>query len=331
MPHSTRSIRVGIASLIALLLIGGAYAISGPNPWFGLGRVAEAQSAEELLKEYAVQDTDTDGLPDWQESLYGTDPRNPESFRAGIKDGEAVAQGLIEPKVMVRAQEEPTNLETVPGTAGAPNSLTDRFAQAFLTRYLNNRGELPPTAESMQSFVEAGVADLIATSAVPDRYALSDVRTSGSSGTEALRSYVVAVEAAFDAHEIPGRRSELAYFSDALRGDVRALSFIDDVSEEYENIARDLMGINVPSEARQAHLAIANALVRLSEASADLASMDEDPLRALVGITLYQRYPDELIAAFANLGGVLSAYQVQIAAGSPGFDAYTSAMEAVSQ
>ncbi|MDP3402478.1 MAG: thrombospondin type 3 repeat-containing protein, partial [bacterium] len=132
MAHSTRTLRIAAASLLAVLMVGGTYLSTGPNPFFGLTRIVGAQSSEELLREYAAKDSDSDGLPDWQEALYGTDPFNPESFRVGILDGEAVAQGLIEPRVTVRAEKEPTNLDSIPGTVAAPSSLTDRFSQTLL-------------------------------------------------------------------------------------------------------------------------------------------------------------------------------------------------------
>ena len=306
-------------------MIGGAYAFSGPTPW---GRVVEAQSAEELLKEYAAKDTDTDGLPDWQESLYGTDPRNPESFRAGMKDGEAAAQGLIEPKVAVRPPDEATDIESVPGTAAAPSSITDRFAQAFLSQYLNNRGESVPTVEEMNAFVQAGVSDLLAQGGSPAKYSERDIVLSSDSSDVGIRTYLAAMDVAFESHEIPGRKSELAYFSDALAGNSGALSSISDASAAYASIERDLMRIPVPNDLRRAHLAIANALAHLHEASADLAAMDEDPLRALVGLTFYEQYPDDLLAGFANLYAVLQARQIVIPEGAPGYDAYVSARKA---
>ena len=325
MAHSARTVRIAAASILALVMVGGSYLLSGPTPW---GRIVEAESAEELLKAYAAKDTDTDGLPDWQESLYGTNPNDPESFQAGMKDGEAVAQGLVTPKVAVRPADEPTDIDSIPGKAAAPSSITDRFAQAFLSQYLNNRGERVPTVEEMNAFVEGGIADLLAEGGSPARYGTSDVAASPDSSDEGLRAYVVAVERAFEANEIPGRKSELAHFSDALKGDTGALASIAAISREYAGIERDLMLVPVPAEFRQAHLAMANAFAHLSEASADLAAMDEDPVRALVGLSLYKQYPDDVLAGFANLYAILEARQISFAEGMPGFDAYTSAKEA---
>jgi hypothetical protein len=328
MAHSTRTLRIVAASVVSLLMMGGTYALTGPNPFFGLNRIAEAQSSEELLREYAAKDTDTDGLPDWQEALYGTDPANPESFQLGIKDGEAVAQGLIAPKVTVRAEDEMTDIATIPGTAAAPNSLTDRFAQTLLTQYLQNRGENPPTSAEIVTFVEAGIKDLSASASSPDAFSSVDVRVSATGGDAGLRAYAAQVDAAFAQNTVPTEKNELSYFADALAEDARALRKIGEISQAYEDIANAMMRIAVPSETRQAHLGIANALMGMSAVTADMASMKEDPLRALMGIGLYEREGARLTAAFTNLSGIFSARQVVIDPSAPGYGTYYISLRA---
>ena len=43
-------------------------------------------------------DSDGDGLTNWQEYVYGTDPYNADTDGDGISDGEAVRRGLIASK-----------------------------------------------------------------------------------------------------------------------------------------------------------------------------------------------------------------------------------------
>jgi len=48
----------------------------------GLTQITEAQL-----------DSDNDGLKDWEEKLWGTDPNNPDTDGDGVKDGEELKQG----------------------------------------------------------------------------------------------------------------------------------------------------------------------------------------------------------------------------------------------
>lgn len=324
MAHSARTLRLAAASTLALLMIAGTYVSTGPNPFFGAGRIAIAQTSEELLREYATKDTDADGLPDWQEALYGTDPNNPESFQAGIPDGEAVAQGLIEPKVAVRPEDEPTDPDSIPGTTAAPSSITDRFAQALLTQYLTNRGETPPTQEEIVGFVKGAVANLSAQSLSPAVYDAGDVTVAGS-GAAAVRAYAAAAEAAFAANTVPSDKNELSYFADALKGDEKALAQLGRIGDAYAAMATALMGVAVPSEARQAHLTIANGLMRMSDVTQDMATLKTDPLRALMGIALYEKATRDMGAGFVNLAGIFRAQGVVIEETEPGYEIYYSA------
>ena len=321
MAHSARTIRIVAASALALVMVGGTYLLTGPTPW---GRIAEAQSAEELLRAYAAKDTDTDGLPDWQEALYGTNPNDPESFQAGMKDGDAVAQGLVTPKVAVRPADEPVDPDSIPGVAAAPTSVTERFARTFLEQYLANRGENPPTQEEMLAFVKGSMDDLASQSASAPRYGTADLRA--SSGT--LAAYAGQLETAFANNTVASDKNELSHFSDALAGDKAALRKLSAVSDAYENIAAAAIVIPVPAEARQAHLAIANALVHMGEISADMAAMESDPVRALMGIALYERYARELVSGFANLSAVFDARDVSVPEGVPGFYIVKTAKDA---
>jgi len=304
-------------------MIGGAFAFSGNDPLFGLGRIAEAQSSEELLREYAAKDTDTDGLPDWQEALYGTDPLNPQSFKAGVQDGDAVAQGLIEPKVMVRAENEPTDPESIPGTKAAANSLTDRFAQTMMKQYLLNRGEKPPTQEEVLVFVKAGIADLEATTDVKAVYSLDDVENAPDSGTAALKGYAARMERSLAAHNIRTEKNELAYFSDAMKGDTEALERIQEISDAYKASARALIDVPTPAGTKRAHLDFVNALMSMSSVTADMASLETDPLRALMGIGLYDTVARRSVVALSEMNSTFSTGGVFIPEGTEGAEFLT--------
>ncbi len=327
MVYPARKLRIIGASLVAVLMVAGAYAASGPLSFFGIN-VVGAQTSAELLREYAAKDSDNDNLPDWQEALYNTDPYNAESFRAGMSDGDAVAQGLIQPKVAVAEAPEPIDPSTVPGTVATPNSLTERFGQTLLKQYLLSRGENVPTSEEAASFVEAGVANLIEDNEVPDAFSISKVISSGTTGPAAMKAYAGAVEQAFVHNSVVSTKDELSYFADALRGDTSALKKLSSISTAYSDISSALMRIAVPNEARAAHVAMANALMHMSETTADMAAMETDPLRALLGVGIYQQYANRIISSFAAVSRIFEAQQITIPTGSAGAGFIQTAQEA---
>ncbi|HEX2792768.1 MAG TPA: thrombospondin type 3 repeat-containing protein [Candidatus Paceibacterota bacterium] len=318
MAHSTRTVPIVIASVIAVLLVGGAYVLSGPIPFIN---TVGAESTEELLKAYAAKDTDGDGLPDWQEALYGTDPENPQSFQAGMTDGEAVAQGLLTPQPVATAAEEVS--DDFPGTDAAPGSLTDQFAKRFFENYLLTRGGTPPSEEQMLSFVQSAVNEISRSALYADAYSSRDMRISANGGKAGLGAYAAASERAFAENTVPADKDALSYFSDAIEGgDTEAYAQLQSMSDAYKGIASAMVEVPVPVETAATHLRIVNSLMHMSRTLADMAAMPTDPLRAMVGIGAYDERSKEMIRAFAALGEDFRLAGVSLSEGEEGFYVY---------
>lgn len=317
MAHSTRTIPLIVASVTAVLLIAGAYVLSGPIPF--IDRVT-AESSDELLRSYAVKDSDADGLTDWQESLYGTDPTNPTSFRADLLDGEAARQELLTPKTIVPEQDLTTNL---PGADPAPSSLTEAFSKKFLGQYLLTRGTEPPTEEAMANFVSDAIAELVRTGLASPRYASADVRIASGDDAAAFRAYMKEMQAVSDAHEPLLEDRDVALIRSAIeKSDADALTKLQDMSETYADLAEAVMEVRVPRSAVEAHVATANALSYLSIATADVAAYTDDPIRTLLGIGEYRESIRLTLEALALMHGPMTRSGVVVDAGAPEYDFY---------
>jgi hypothetical protein len=300
----TRTRTITISLIIAVVLIVGAFYYSGHSLSLHPAS-ANAESSEELLKAYAEKDTDSDGLPDWQEALYGTSPTNAHSVRPTLTDSQAVAQGLVTPQYADAASANaPTpskKATTVPGPAAAPGSLTEQFAQLFFNNYLGNRGSTPPSADEMQTFVQSAIAELETSQVKTDAYAATDMKVAGNGG-DALRAYAGAMDDAFAAHTVQLPYDELTYFSDAVeKNDATALKNVGLIGAAYVNVSRDAAKASVPDEAAAAHLALVNAMARLGNTINDMATVDDDPIRAMLGL---QSYPGDLATFVSALGAM---------------------------
>ncbi len=304
-----------------MILVIGAYIASGRQvPILSVN----AESSEELLKEYAVKDTDSDGLADWEEALYGTDPRDAHSVRATLTDKEAVTQGIATPRYAGQSFAAATSTVAVevPGVPAAPDSLTEQFSRLFFSNYMTTRGDAPPSPEAAQSFVTSAVAELTATHGQTIAYAAGEVRVSGS-GAAALRTYAVAVENAFFANDPKQTASELAYFQDAVqKGDTSGLSKLAIISNAYAGLGRDLMTISVPTEAATAHLSFANAVARLSTSVADMGAFEKDPLRAMLGLGQYENDAESFRTALTLLAEAFTSNNLVLTPGEAGYYTY---------
>jgi len=292
-----------------------AVVISGPLP-FHLNK-ANAESTHDLLVSYAAKDSDNDGLPDWEEALYGTDPNNPHSISATVTDGDAVTQGLVKPK-FAGATTTPVSASAIPGVSAAPTTVTDQFARALFSQYLSQHTAATPTPDEIATFVEQGVADLSSQQTAPDAFNAGQVRVIGT-GSDALVSYAAAAESAMAKNTVSSDKNEIEYFGDAVeKNDLTALPKIKKIGSAYTALAKAYMAIPVPKEAAVPHLAIANAMARLGGDITDMSTMTNDPLRAYLGLAKYENDAPLLVSGLSALQNVYASEQTNIHEGSSG-------------
>lgn len=310
------------------MLVIGAYILSGGH--LPSASSVSAESTDALLKAYAAKDTDSDGLPDWEEALYGTDPNNAHSVRADLTDGQAVAQGLATPKYSGQPttpkQSAPAiTASQIPGPTPANGSLTEQFAILFYNNYVTTRGDVHPTAAQMQTFAQGAVTELVKTRVRADAFSASNIKVVGS-GTDALKAYAIAAEGAFKQHASKTPYGASTYFADAVeRSDATALKNLKEIATSYADTAKALATIQVPREAAQAHLALANAMARVAATVDDLASVANDPIRGMLGLGSYDGDSKGFEDAMILVGKMFVAAGVSMNQGDPGYGYFRAA------
>ncbi|MDE1966418.1 MAG: hypothetical protein KGI41_04230 [Patescibacteria group bacterium] len=319
------------ATLLAIVAAAGliflAYAYGKP-PAASAPVVVNAASTNALLATLASKDSDGDGLPDWEEALYGTDPHKVDTFGYGMTDAEAVAKGLIVPKVLQQATS--TDLSaSIPSGLPANNSLTDQFGKALFAQYLQAAPNGTQLSQAdMNTFLTGALGALNAATPEQDSYAASQMKVQGT-GPDALRQYAADAEAAFGANTVSANQSELAYFRDALQqNDPASLTKVAEIGAAYTKIAAALAKMPVPSELEQYHLALVNAFARLGTATSDMALIGTDPLRSALGVSRYQADSLLMLNALSSIAQVFGSESVTLVSGEKGYYFYATAKDA---
>ena len=292
-------------------MIGSAYI-------FGTGvftsPVAEASVETDLLREIVVRDTDADGLPDWEESLYGTDPKKTDTKGLGMTDGEAVQQGLIVPQAIVDIpapeKESVSPAEGVPPPA-APGSMTDAFARNFFTAYLeakSSTGGANLTREDLSAIAESVMDDFRRSVAPAPPFRLAKDMRIGGTGESALETYRLSVNGVFAAHSVTLPKSELEYLAQAIEeNSSEPLTHMEVISKAYLNTASGLAALPVPKELADSMLALVNALAQIGRVSADFARLESDPVATMLALGEYGEAVQEMQNALKSAGEVYHA------------------------
>lgn len=315
--------RVPVTTLFALALVVGAYfltrGVTSPP-------AVQASTESALLKAIATKDTDGDGLPDWQEALYGTSPTIVDTLKLGMTDGEAVARGLIVPLAIADVPSAPPS-SAAAGKDGLPSApgegtLTAAFAKVFFTLFVKARevsgdGELSESV--MQQIADEALNSLgAAANTAPAFKSAKDITVKGT-GPDALKDFAARAEAVLMRRTSNATKSELLYLGDAIeRNDAAAVPFISSIANAYRESAVGLAILHVPAELAGEHLALVNAMMRMSQVTAEFARVHDDPLATMLALKQYPSAVLDLGNAFIRIGAVYRTAGISLPADAPG-------------
>jgi hypothetical protein len=316
--------QISSAILFSVALVGGSYYVAHEviSP-----QVVQASTETALLKAIATKDSDADGLPDWEESLYGTDPHLSDSFKLGMTDGEAVSKGLIVPKAITDVHtESSTSSGTIVDSslppAPADGTLTAQFAQNFFVLFLQakqaNGGD--DLSESQLNDVATQSIQMLTSSIkpTPDYKALSDLNVTGS-GTDAMVAFAAGAERILLSNTNEATTTDINYFKSGLiDGNDQAYDIIRSIAKSYRGSAAGIAALPVPQGLAQADLALVNTLMRLSQIDVDFTKADSDPLAAILALQQYQTVMNAVAKAFLDIGGAFQAQNITVPNGAPG-------------
>jgi len=316
--------RVPAATFFSVALIAGAYALA---QGVATPPVAVASEESALLYAIATRDADADGLPDWEEALYGTDPKNPDSRNLGMTDGQAVARGLVVPKAIA---DVPTATSTPWRGAGidssipvpADGTLTDTFAKSFFTLYLSAVKKSPNgnlSESDTRNIATEALAKLAQSVTLSSDYKSPQDITVVGSGPDVMRAYAVTAEAVFLVNKATASKSEIFYLKDILENnDTSAPAHISSIAKGYRSTATGLAVLPVPAELASNHLALINAMAHLAEIIEDFTRVDSDPLATMLALQLYPEAVLDLGNSFIRLHGVYESAGVTFKTGEQG-------------
>jgi len=317
--------QISFSILFSVVLVSGAYfftrVVIAPQ-------VAQASAETALLKAIATKDSDADGLPDWQEALYGTDAHVADSFHLGMTDGEAVAKGLIVPKAITDTstlQPSSNGSDIVdPSLPPAPadGTLTAQFAQNFFNLFMAAReanGGADLSEAQMNDVAQQSIQMITSTiKAAPDYKTLNDLTITGS-GVDAMKVFAVSAEAVLLKNTNDATTTDINYFKSGLiDGNASAYGHILSIAKGYRGSAAGLSVLPVPRELAQADLLLINTMMRLSQIDVDFTKADSDPLVAILALQQYQTVVTALGKAFVDIGSIYAATNASLPAGSPG-------------
>ena len=245
---------------------------------------------DKTLSDVINTDSDLDGVLDWEEGLWGTDPSKTDSDDDGVPDGTEINQlkggdTLSSDSVL----EEEENLTE-----------TDKFSREVFTTVatLSQSGTL--TQETLDG-LGSSLAQQIENPTVGKVFLFSDIKTTGNNTAESARIYLNSLDSILKQQNLLYKNGYdgIVYtinvtFSDVLQKYLldpesdKAFSGLTQITKEIENTIKSMKGLIVPSGLSVIHLDILNSFQRILENMTNVKLAIKDPIVAMGGASKYE-------------------------------------------
>lgn len=268
----------------------------------------EYKSGESIFKEKkdSQKDTDNDGLLDWEESLRGTDPKNPDTDGDGTNDGEEVKlnrdpliKGLND-KIENSQKKENDSYKT-------SESTTDLIAKELFYKYLNLKGEGGLTDAQKQE-ISGDITEEIKEEKVElidsKNYSPFEINIA-KNGEESVSNYKnnFAKDLSY-INNVEGY--ELAVFARAFKNNsTKDYKKLKNSAEVYSETISRLLSTKTPKSASGYHLSVINSLNDFALVVEEMSNT-RDPAEAMIIMNLFIEKEEDLKKSFEEMNTYFS-------------------------
>jgi hypothetical protein len=242
-------------------------------------------------------DDDGDGLANWEEVLWGTDPNNPDTDGDGTSDGEEVKNNRNPLKAGpddMNYNVEENILTELEENMSASSGVTKKLSDNFIKEYFSLRSETnsPLTIEQQRSIIEKTVRDVVVNKRIDNRYnQASLIVFDAAVERERLLSYannLITIENEF----------RNAFEQDPSKNRIQLVGMVRNVSER-------MIGLATPSQMAGEQTLLANSYYNAATALLWMYSEEEDPTLALMGTSLMQESVGSIVKSIKTINQYL--------------------------
>lgn len=305
--------------LIAALIVGAAFVLAEYRNREAKKVVYNAPSVtaalDGLTPELQEQDSDEDGLKDWEEVLLGTDSHKADTDGDGTKDGAEAASGR---NPLVKGPNDKASDTAKDGTSARTLTPTEKIARDFFARYMElSQAGLAGDKASQQELIGQVLASGIVVGK-PRTYASTDVIVTADNTPEAIRTYGNSLGAIFKANML-GDKNEMLIAKESMeKEDPELLKQIDPIIASYKRILSSLLKVSAPSTLQDNHLIMINSFSTLLYSAESVRKVDVDALAGIQGTTVWLGAVENLNKAFNTLKASFKLHKVQFPSTEPG-------------
>ena len=256
-----------------------------------------------ILGSINKRDSDNDGLKDWEEELWGTNPKDPDTDSDGTKDGEEVDLGR-DPNLAGPDDDYQEGVFVKQNSEDFLGDLTEteRFSQEFFEEYLSlKQSGTDFNSKDAQSFLINSAFEKMQISDDNKTYTSADITIVNSNSEDALKAYGNLMASIISKNPI-NSENEVVILKRALEtNNEKELEKLNSTVSIYKDILNEALQVQVPQSMIDVHLAFINVFLETISITQGMLVVFSDPITALNSTTMYQNNAENLIDVFKDI------------------------------
>jgi len=305
-----------VITILILVLVAGA-------SYYGYETYVKKDTEEEVVSieipnSDLEDDFDQDGLENWEEFLWKTDPLNPDSDGDGTSDGEEVASGRDPRKVGPNdsIKDNPENPDT---------PKTDLLAQQFALEYFTLKQSGSDLTPEMQDRIVQSLVDESYERAPLELYGVNQLNIEDISTDLTFKKYGNDLGTVLIETNNPNVSEDpLTIVEDALANeDEDLLADLDLYIEGYREIIDKMLEISVPKDLSDIHLNLVNSSYYVLYSLEGMRDIFDDPLGGFISISDYTDSTNLLRNSIEDLSDFMESHNISYQQTESGFAVFS--------
>jgi hypothetical protein len=279
--------------LMVVLIIGGDVFYKKIAPEKTLEIIDADLTIQRNTSNESSVDSDEDGLLDWQESLYGSNPNSFDTDGDGTGDGDEIKDGrdptiagpedqLIKINDLINSDFEAEGYE--------PGTLTDTFSKELFANYFDLKSNDNVNSQTGQELINKLTTEVSSIDVLEKPYSQGDLLLV-STNKNSLTKYGKEVAIVYSDY-----LKQMDSFSNLEEG-----VYVNKISFLYKQLAEVLSDVLVPDVAMTIHLDILNSIYAKAVLYETLNEYEKDPIKSLLVIKDFRESNDDEVVLFEKL------------------------------
>ncbi len=250
------------------------------------------ESEKIVIKTSTELDTDKDGLPDWKETVYGSDSNNRDSDGDGVLDGAEINTGHDPMKK--GPNDILLNLTINNSSTSTEVDLEKTFVSEFMSKEIDSFG-----SETINTMVKS-----FDSSAIKPRYSVSNLNVGYDNSEAKLKEYANNLGIIVNKYAKSGIDDESTILANAIKSKKETdLQKIEIPALAYKNFAEELRKIEVPNKISEHHLKIVSGYDVMSRSLYETEKLFNNPIAGSAG---WQMYLSQIVTVTRGYAGVIN-------------------------